>query len=277
MKAYYNGNYAEYQDIKIPLSDRSIFFGDAIYDVFIGRNQKHYQFKNHYERLLNNAAFLNLKCPTAEELRKICDKLVLNCKSDYMVYIQLSRNENKRNHAYSDNSTTNLLVTSTEINVPDKLEECSVILVPDKRYSYCNIKTVNLLPAVIAAKKASNFNCDEAVFYLDDGTVTECSHSNVYMLQGNCIYTHPLNSKVLPGITRENIKAAARKTGLCFIEKPFNKKEITICDEIFISSTTKIIKRVISLDNAKTKLKNPDILSKIYSILLNDFITKTNF
>ena len=173
MKAYYNGNYADYNEIRIPLSDRSIFFGDAIYDVFIGRNQNHYQFDKHYERLLKNAIFMSLKCPAADELLEICDNLVLGYKSEYMIYVQLSRSENKRIHAYSENSGTNLLVTATEITVPNKLEECSAILCPDKRYSYCNIKTVNLLPAVIAAKQAENSKCDEAIFYLEDGTVTE--------------------------------------------------------------------------------------------------------
>ena len=274
MLAYFNGIYKNYEEISIPLSDRSIYFGDAVYDVCIAKNGAIYQFSEHYDRLKNNANSLSLKCPEYDELFEICSIIIKDTNSECMVYVQLSRNEQKRIHVYSDNSGTNLLVTAQELAISTELKECSITVTPDLRHCFCNLKTVNLLPAVMAAKNASLSGFEEVAFYMPDKTVTECSHSNIFILFDNKIYTHPLNNKVLPGITRESIKLRSATCGLEFHEKPFTTEDLLNADEVFISSTTKFIKRVISIDGKNTKCNNPEKLTVLYNTLYSDFIEK---
>ena len=101
----------------------------------------------------------------------------------------------------------------------------------------CNIKTINLLPAVLANQKAEEAGCDETIFHRGD-RVTECSHSNVHILKDGALKTAPCDNLILPGITRAHRIAQCREMGVPVIEEPFTLDELFDADEVFFSSSS---------------------------------------
>jgi D-alanine transaminase len=119
----------------------------------------------------------------------------------------------------------------------------------------CNVKTLNLLPAVLASKKAEESGCDEAVF-IRDGIVTECAHSNIFTVKDGIVYTHPKGPHILPGITRKRVLYFCEQLGIECHEKKFTKSELLTADEILVTSTTKLCVRADEIDKSGVGHKN---------------------
>lgn len=267
---YYNGRYTTFREASIPLSDRSVFFGDAVYDVILGRKKGGlYQPELHVERLLRNAEFINFKI--GEELYDIVREIAGYADAEYYsIYIQLSRCGGERNHISNTPKSANLLIILSEAVLPDINAPVSAIVCEDKRYSFCNIKTTNLLPAVLASQKAQNYGADEAIF-IRDGIVTEGAKSNVFIIYDNTLITHPKDCHILPGITRENLIRTGRLLGLKIKEEKFSKSDLFGADEILITSTTKFVRRVSALDGLKVGMKSKDIYTYLSKNLIDEF------
>lgn len=268
---YYNGKTQRCEELAIPLSDRSIYFADSVYEVAIGMGGNVYQLGEHLTRFYNNISTIGLSHPLikAEAIGIIFDlvkKAKLNC---YMLYLQCSGNGEKRRHARSTDKS-NILISLSAIELSPTLTSSSLISLPDIRYSICNIKTTNLLPAVLASTIAENEGCREAVFYRD-GIVTECAHSNIFILKGDTLYTHPNGPHILPGITRSNIIKNAPALGLKVSETRFGLEDIYTADEVLTSATTSLITRVTSLDKKPVGCKNEACIRNIYQNLYADF------
>ena len=270
--AYYNGKFGRADEIAIPLTDRSIYFGDAVYDVAIAR-KKIYQLDEHVTRFLSSARLLGFEHEyTHDQLSRIISKVWIRSGiTDAMVYFQMSRNAPKRNHLSQICDGVNLLVLISELTVDDGLGELDLITCEDKRYLYCNIKTVNLLPAVIASSEAEAAGCDEAVLHRGD-IVTECAHSNISILRGGTLYTHPTGEKILPGITRRNLLDACRELGIEYCETPFTIAELYECDEALVTSTTKLCRRARSLNGVRIGGKDPSRAMALCGKLLENFV-----
>ena len=133
---YYNGQVAPYEDIKIPLTDRSIFFGDAVYEVMIGRCGRVYQLSEHILRLMNGAQALEIELGmTISELSSIIDNLVKDYQNEeFLLYLQLSRKCDKREHIYAHNSHSNLLIYTDNVLIRESLVPISLITQKDLRY-----------------------------------------------------------------------------------------------------------------------------------------------
>ncbi len=246
--AYYNGKIGQCDEISIPLTDRIIYFGDGVYDLMIGHGGKIFLADEHLSRLKSNMDFLNIFYP-ADKNRiydLICRMISLSGYDSYSIYVSISRDQEEREHSYKNSRAANLLIIVKEFYLTDSAP-LSLITEEDKRYKYCNIKTVNLLPAVIASTKADSYGCNEAVFHRD-GTVTECAHSNVFILKDGELITHPKSELILPGITRELLIRTAREMKIIVAEKPFSIGEMFSADEIIVTSTTKLIRRTGFID-----------------------------
>lgn len=246
--AYYNGRFAEYGEITVPLSDRALFFGDGVYDAMIGRGEKIFLRDEHVMRLYKNAERLGIiPSVSREELYSILAEVILRSGlSDYFLYVQLSRGKSRRIHS-AVGAKTNLLVTVTGWSLPSPEKQLSLITAEDLRYEYCDVKTVNLLPAVLASTKAEACGADEAVFHRGD-IVTECAHSNISILKGGTLITHHESSHILPGITRRNLIDCAHSLGIPVCERAFTLEELFSADEVIVSSTTKLVLSAKSID-----------------------------
>ena len=247
--AYYNGAVKPIDEILIPLSDRSIFFGDAIYDAAIGCCGGVFLEGEHICRFLDNADRLKIahsysSAQLSEIFREVIKK---SCQDSYFLYFQLSRNCDTRCHSAKKCNGANLLVTVDPFVMDDPFLPLSLITAEDMRYYLCNVKTVNLLPSVIAATRADFSGCDEVVFHRGD-TVTECSRSNISILKSGVLYTHPESNLILPGITRKHLLSACTALGIPYRETPFSLRDLFDADEILVTSTTKLCRRAGTLN-----------------------------
>lgn len=268
--AYYNGVYDLPENIKVGLSDRSIYFADSIYEVMIGRGGMVYQELEHLSRLRTNAEAVGICYPeiTKEIIYEVIERSGCQC---YMVYIQLSAVGGERLHSGRAPEASNLLVVVSEAHFTDVCPSVKVITREDIRYRLCNIKTTNLLPSVMASIDASGVGCEEAIL-IREGIVTEGAKSNVFLLLGNMLLTHPKGCDILPGITRDNLIRAAEAVGLRVVEQKFSSMLLARAEEVLISSTTKFIRRVVEIDGVPCACKGGDVVNRLYSLLYNDFI-----
>ena len=269
--AYYNGRFGSYDETCLSLSDRALFFGDGIYDAAVGKGGKIFLLDEHNERLYNNAKRLGILPPVSkEELNRILlEAIRLSGLSEYFVYLQFSRCKARRTHS-ACGAKTSLLVTVTEWIPPLPENRLSLITTPDLRYEYCDIKTVNLLPAVMASTLAEERGADEAVFHRGD-TVTECAHSNISILKDRTLITHPTGPHILPGITRRHLINAARKLGIKVEERPFTLTELFSADEVIVSSTTKLILTAKSIDGIAVGGGDGATFSLLWAAVCEDF------
>lgn len=273
--AYYNGAFTSYGDVKISPTDRSIFFGDGIYEALVGRKGKIYLLIEHLDRFYKNVQRLSLpfdKSP--DELTEILYELVKKEESEvYMIYFQLTRYSEERVHAYPEEKRYNLFAYTKPVSL-EREKELRVITKEDIRYGMCDIKTLNLLPNVLASREAAVQGCDECVF-LRRGVVTECAHSNLFIVKDGTLYTHPTDSHILPGITRAKMIDIAGGLGIECHEALFGMRELLEADEILITSTTKLCKRVSEIDSIKMKNEKISIGNALISALWEDFLQQT--
>ena len=253
INAYYNGSFSSIEEIRIPLTDRCIYFGDGVYDAMVGRDGKIHLFEKHIERLYRNADAIGLNVGTTrEELREIIGRLTVEYDSTYFIYIQLSRRSETRCHAATESTNANLLITLTPHKLPSSEKTLALTFADDVRYRMCNVKTLNLLPAVIASTRAVKEGYDEAVF-IRDGYVTECAHSNISIVKDGVLITHPDCELILPGITKSLMLDSAKELGITVNERPFTPLELREADSVLVTSTTKLILEAESIDGNPLK------------------------
>ncbi len=273
--AFYNGVFTPYDACAIPLSDRSIFFADAVYDVVIGRRGNAYQLDEHLERLFLNAKIVGFKnLPLKSYIEDaVSDIIKLSGADCFVLYIQLSASEMRRKHLRSDDQT-NLLITISVAEIPSKLEGVSAITMKDNRYAYCNVKTTNLLPAVLSMNEAHRASADLAIFH-KNGIITECSASNISILSGNQLITHPLDSSILPGISERNLIGVCKNLGLVHIRREFNIDQLLNADAVLVTSTTKFVKICEKIDYVSITSEKISLVEEIFGKMSDDFLAKT--
>ena len=191
------------------------------------------------------------------EMKALLQGLVDQVEGDVLfLYWQVTRGVGMRNHPYAgagDKPSLWAFVRPSKMRDPFGVYKC--ITVEDKRFFYCNIKTINLLPAVMANEKAMEAGCDEAIFHRGE-RVTECSHSNVHILKNGTLYTAPCDDLILPGITRAHILNICRQNGIPVVEEPFTLEEMMEADEIFFSSSSALTCRIGEIDGRKVGCKD---------------------
>ena len=270
--AYYNGRFDRKENITVPLKDRSICFGDAIYDVAIGCYDRILWEDEHIARLLHGATRLGIEHSYSFEfisslLREIAVKSMIR---SYIIYIQLSRSYETRKHS-ALGCSANLLIMID----PYEPDLCSppmrLVTYIDKRYGYCDIKTTNLLPAVLASTEAEKSGFDEAIF-IRDGLVTECSKSNISILKQGRIVTHPKSGNILPGITREHLLKVCEKINIPVFEEVFNLNDLLTADEIIVTSSTKLCRSASLVNDVKVGGRDTDRFNIIRSLLNRDYL-----
>lgn len=271
---YYNGKFDEIENMTIPMLDRVCWFGDGVYDATYSHNHKIFDLDAHINRFYNSAKLLDIIMPMErEEFVALLKDLVLKVDDgDQFVYMQVTRGSGLRGHIYShgDQNKANLWITLTPAPVADTYNPIDVITYEDKRFEYCNVKTLNLIPSCLAATAAERAGCEEAIFHRGD-IVTECAHSNVSIFKDGVVITHPLNDKVLPGTARIRLLAFAEKVGYKAEEREYTLDELMNADEVVIHSTGSFCIPVKTVDGKSVGGKAPEMLKKIQDALVADF------
>ena len=256
--AYYNGKISSIEEMTIPMNERSSYFGDGVYDAMFTVDQVPLQLDDHLHRFYRSAKRIDIDIPMPfEELRA----MVLDfCKKidspDAMAYVQATRGVGMRGHAYRFAGGTPSLWVWVKPDMLDPMDRSyKCITMEDTRYLHCDIKTINLLPAVIYTQRAEEAGCDETILHRG-GRVTECAHSNVHILKDGVFKTAPCDNLILPGITRAHILNICKAHGIPVVEEPFTLEEMMNADEIFFSSSSALTCRIGEIDGRKVGLKD---------------------
>ncbi len=270
--AYYNGIITPYDSMTIPLTDRALFFGEAIYEVMIGANGNIYQFSEHIARLKKGLNAIDLEVPEDSEILEHCREIIyLSGYSTYIIYMQVSGGGKRRQHLRGERKS-NLLITVTSYTPPNEPEPADIITLDDMRYQYCHIKTTNLLPAVLSLNEAKRQAADTSLF-IKDGYITECANANIALLKNKVMLTPPLSRMILPGITRENLRAACNTIGIEFAERNISEHELYLADSILITSTTHFIKYCRYINGQKCIHNEIELVKTLFNNMRSSFLS----
>lgn len=247
--------FVHHNSLTFPFEERGLQFGDGIYEVIKIYDGTYYLIDEHVDRLYRSVDAIKIKLPFS---KKECKQLLLDLltqnsmTADGKVYLQVTRGSAPRDHIFPVDTPVNIYAyIGTAPRPIQKLKQgVGVITHEDIRWDYCYIKSLNLLPNVLAKQAAYEQGCHEAILH-KDGLVTECSSSNAYLIKNGSIYTHPATKNILHGCVRLRVEQFAKDLKIPFIEEPFTLDDINEADEIFLSSSTSEVMPVISVDNTQ--------------------------
>ena len=270
MLVYLNGNYVDRAAASISIEDRGFLFADGIYEVLRSVDAHFIEPERHLRRLERNASEVRLDFSSADALalgdvaRELLEKNGLS-DGHALVYMEVTRGAATRKHSFPPPGTRpTVFVTTSRFTPLDKNQEhgIGVISHPDIRWGRCDIKSINLLPNVMANQLAQEHGCYEAIL-LRDGVVTEATHSSLFGVVHGTLRTHPLNESILPSVTREVVLELARDGGLKLREAAITEKELADVDELFIASTTADVTPVVSVDGKPVGDGTPGATTKL--------------
>lgn len=274
--AYFNGKIGNYDEMMIPFSDRSVFYGDAIYDAVLVLDRKPFALELHLDRLYKSCAMTDITFEMSRQtLKEEIDRLLaLAPMGSTMLYLQVTRGAAPRKHEYSADIKANLLMFVSPVAVPPRDKRASLVSVEDLRFQYCNIKTTNLMPNVFAAQKAKNAGATEALFHRGE-RVTEAAHSSILMIKDGIVVMPPLDELILPGITRAILKQTCQENAIPVEERIFTVEELLAADEIILCSTTKNVIYVFEVDGKPVGDKAPELRCRIQELFAQKVYTDT--
>lgn len=275
---YYNGDYDLIENMKIPMNDRVVYFGDGVYEATFVRNHRIFALPEHLDRLYRSLSILEIPFTMShEELTEILKQMValVDSEDTYLLYWQISRGTGMRNHIYPRNSKPNLLITVSKMPMKDIYKKTyRLISLEDIRFLLCNVKTLNLIPNVIANQRAKEAGCDEAVFHRGE-RVTECAHSNISILKNGVFQTAPTDHLILPGITRLHLIQIAKVNGIEVLEEPFTMEQLLDADEVLVTSSSALCVRAVELDGEKIGGRDEKTLRILQDAYMKKFNEET--
>ena len=273
---YYNGTVDELDKISIPMLDRACYFGDGVYDVTFSRNHKIYMLEEHVARIFQSAALIKIYPRiTAGELCELLRSLLLKLEDgEAWVYFQFSRGTDFRNHAFPANAVPNLFIMMRPAKIKDTYRTLRCISMADTRALHCNIKSLNLLPNVMATQATVEAGVDECILHRN-GIVTECAHSNVSILKHGVLITHPANEYILAGTGRAHLLKMCAKFDIPVVEKEYTLNELADADEILLTSASSLCMRIVELDGTPIGNHAPQTAKMLQDALLQDFLEQT--
>ncbi|TCS96418.1 D-amino-acid transaminase [Hazenella coriacea] len=261
----YHDRFIERQEANVDIEDRAYQFGDGIYEVVRVYGGKPFCLQEHLERFERNASEIRISLPySISQLEEHLLQLIKqNQLADGNLYFQISRGTSPRNHAFSDQLQPLIIAYTQTSSRPVKELEYGVGVIsdPDIRWLRCDIKSLNLLGAVLSKQKAIDHQCHEAIL-VRDGHVTEGSSTNIYIVKEGTIWTHPANHLILPGITRAITLQLATQCNIPFNEKPFTLEDLYTADECFLTSTTMEICPIVQVDQKQIGSGMPGPVTK---------------
>ena len=274
---YYNGKMGPLEEMEVPMGDRDLYFGDGIYEATCAANRIPFAIDDHLDRMYNSLRLLEIPFQMEREQVKGELQKVLDAAEEapiHFLYWQITRGNGPRNHVFPQGVEPSLMIfvkphTMKPMDIPYKL-----ISLEDIRFQLCNIKTLNLIPSVLANQRAVEQGCDEAVLHRGS-RVTECAHSNISILKDGVLRPAPTDELILPGITRKHLLALAKEHGIPTLELPFSMVELMNADEAIVTSSSALCMRVESIDGIPVGGKDPQRLKLLQDAYLAKFQRET--
>ncbi|HEU5261492.1 MAG TPA: aminotransferase class IV [Gemmatimonadales bacterium] len=256
MLVYLNGAYLESADARISLDDRGFLFGDGVYEVTRALGGRLFAGDRHLRRLERGMRELELRWPDgldAAGLRAVSERLLHEnglAEGEATVYAQITRGAAPRTHAFPPPGTPpTVYVAAGRFKPIDELRGrgAAAITIEDIRWGRCDLKTIQLLPNVLARQRAARADAFDAV-QVRDGVVTEGASTNLFAVLDGVVRTHPADRRILAGVTREIVLELARELGLSAREEAIAVAELSRGSEVFLTGTTTDVMPVARLD-----------------------------
>ena len=256
MLVYLDGEYVPAAEARVSVDDRGFIFGDGVYEVTRARDGKLFEEEKHWLRLERGMRELEIDVGGRLDrtaVREISERLLRENgldRGDSTVYLQVTRGAAPRTHWFPGEPVpATVYLSASRFTVPTELRTrgATAITLPDLRWARCDLKTLNLLGAVISKQRAKEAGAFDAVL-LRDGVVTEGGASNLFAVIGGRLRTHPRTNLILHGITREIVIELAVAEGIEVEETPVFAHEIHHAEEIFFTGTTTDVQPIVELD-----------------------------
>lgn len=250
---FLNGEYLPADQAHVSVLDRGFLLGDGVYEVIPVYQGLPFCLKEHLQRLQRSLDGVRMANPySIEQWSEIIARLVKDNEWDNQaVYLQVTRGVAPRDHVFPEGVEPTAFVMTNPIKpLPEwyKQDGIKAITVKDIRWAQCDIKAITLLPNSLLRQQAQDVGAQEAIL-IRDGYMTEGSASNSYAVLDGVIYTAPKDEKVLPGITRDVVLELARSAGVPYREQAVSSEQLKQADEIWISSSTRELLPVTTLDD----------------------------
>ncbi len=256
MLAYFNGDFIEEEKISISPYERGFLFADGVYEVVRYYDDHFFQTDAHLKRMENGLKELKIDAPDLSQFPEIINYLIEKNNlqgSGALAYIQVTRGAfNPRRHFFPPAGTkpTVLIMTSPFKSHTEEIDNgVKVLKQPDLRWLRCDIKSIALLPNVLARQNAIDNGAAEAIF-VRDGFITEGTHTNVCGIKDNVLYTQPLSNFILPGVTRQVVLTQiCPEINLEVREEAISERHLGNLDELLLVGTTVEITPIVQVDD----------------------------
>jgi D-alanine transaminase len=262
MIVYLNGHYLPAAEARIPVDDRGFLFADGIYEVIRVYDGRPFLEEPHYRRLHQGLEAIRIATTPIPDVRRAATRLIDENglqSGDATIYIQVTRGAAPRKHSFPDGVAPTVFVAAKPyVKQPQSFwdEGVAALSVPDLRWSRCDIKSIALLPNVLANQAAKEAGAFEAVL-VRDGVLIEGSHSNLAGVIDDTLVTYPVCNYILPGITRQLAIDSARALGIPVVEGPLLVGDRPRIQELFLTGTTTEIMPITRLDGAPVGTGRP--------------------
>jgi D-alanine transaminase len=275
---YINGAFLPRAEARVSVEDRAFVFGDGVYEVLRAINGRFFGTRFHNQRLEKSLDGVRIKLHGDASPARFVDigKQLLKENSlldgEAILYMQVTRGAATRAHHFPpDDVPPGVYVSVSRFTPYTDLAEigASAITHPDQRWGRCDLKTLNLLPNVLAAQTAKERGAFEAML-IRNGVVTEGAKTNFFGVVDGSLRTHPCDNHILPGITRSVLRDLARDLGIELDETPIKENEIPKLSELFLTGTTTDVMPVVKLDERPVGKGKPGELTRKLQRVLAD-------
>ncbi len=266
-----NGKNLPAEEACVPVLDRGFIFGDGVYEVIPVFGGRPFRLSEHLQRLENSLDEVRIPNPhsRAQWAALIQDLIDANGGGDQSLYLQVTRGQAPRDHALPENPAPTVFAMSNPLKPPaDEILEQGIkaITLDDIRWTRCHIKATSLLPNILLRQTALDAGAAEAIL-IRDGYATEGAASNLFVVLDGELTTPPKGPRLLPGITRDVILELAAAHGIPHREADVRREDLAAADEIWVTSSTKEILPVTTLDDAAVGNGKPGpVFKKMYAL-----------
>jgi D-alanine transaminase len=254
MIVYINGRFVAKEEAGISPEDRGFMFADGIYEVVRSYEGRLFRADEHFVRMERSLGELRIGKPAGADFVLIAGELMRRNHlegSDSAFYVQITRGVAGRSHSFPEKTTDPTVyacLTPIQKRGDESERGVKIILVPDNRWARCDIKSIALLPNVLANQRAKENSAEEAVF-VRDGVITEGTHTNVCAVINGLLVTHPNTNHILAGITRGVVLGLCDKLGIPYEERALGVDELRQVDELMIVGTSSEVMPVVEVDD----------------------------
>ena len=276
--AYVNGEFLPLERATVRVEDRGFQFADGIYEVVRTYGGKPFATDAHLARLFRSLEAIEIKVSvTAGELTSIIEEGIQRSGfAEAIVYLQITRGCAPRHRGMPKDAKPTIVMTVRELPThATKLPAngLAVITLPEFRWARCDIKSIALLPSVLAYQAAKKAGANDAIFVQEDETVNEATAGNVFLVRQGRLHTPPKSTHILAGVTRDKLLEAARAAGIETMEERITKSDLYSAEEIFLTSTTSEVSPVVMVDGKQIGWGKPGPVSaRIYEQFAQMFI-----